>query len=116
MGRKARTRDEEEPRDDVSIPLEEPAFKKKESRGREILIRTFRADRPNLLMLFPPGPIYKCKIAYVPLSLFLFEVLSLTRARIPTPFSFRTEIVGNKRISVKRKRYVKAKRYRNNMV
>lgn len=62
--RKAQIRDEEERRDDVSIPPES-AFKKAEGK---ILIRTFRLDRPNLLMLLPSGPIYKCKIAYVPLS------------------------------------------------
>lgn len=61
--RKAQIRDEEERRDDVSIPSES-AFKKAEGK---ILIRTFRLDRPNLLMLLPSGPIYKCKIAYVPL-------------------------------------------------
>ena len=38
----------------------------KKAEGK-ILIRTFRLDRPNLLMLLPSGPIYKCKIAYVPL-------------------------------------------------
>jgi len=38
----------------------------KKAEGK-ILIRAFRLGRPNLLMLLPSGPIYKCKIAYVPL-------------------------------------------------
>lgn len=56
---------EKERRDDVSIPPES-AFKK--SRGKDSYQNVFRLDRPNLLMLLPSRPIYKCKIAYVPLS------------------------------------------------
>ncbi|KAG7209442.1 hypothetical protein KM043_015533 [Ampulex compressa] len=73
-----RKRDKEEHPDDVSIPLES-AFKKAEG---EILIRTFRPGRPNLLILLPSELIYKCKIAQCSCSNFFSVSLTIVWIRM----------------------------------